>query len=183
MQVHEICRSALSDLRDSGKIHDMANGHGEYVVVGAYARFEHGTPNKFFLVENFEDAYRAFYRCKGMNYISLFNALNGMKEVAEYEVWHVVDDDEPIICYCVVPFRKYDDSYNEDIVEAPNGEFCFETEQEANHFAKNLATMHYPNDNEHLLFSKVDVIKDVDHLEMRLFSYICPSKAAKVVSF
>ena len=183
MQVHEIGRSALSNLRESGKIHDMANGHGEYVVVGAIARFDHGTPNKFFLVENFEDAYWACRRCKGMNDSSLSNALNGMKAVAEYEVWHVVEDDEPFICYCVVPFRKYDDRYNEDIVEAPNGEFCFETEQEAIHFAKILVTINYPDDNEHLLFSKVDVIKDVDHLETPIFTYIFPSKAAKVVSF
>lgn len=181
MQVYEICKTALSDLMASGKMHDMANGHGDYVVVGAYARFGHGTPKKFFLVENFENGYWACRRCKGMNDYSLFNALNGMREVAEYEVWHIVDD--PIVCYSVVPYRKYEDRYYENIEEAPDGEFCFETGLEAIHVAINLASMTYPLDNKYLLFSRVEVIKYVGYQETVLCILSCPSKVAKVVTF
>lgn len=99
MQVHEIGRSAFNQITSGGKVHDLANGYGDYVVVGAYSRFGHGVPKVFFLVENFDSEYWACKRCKGMNENSLFNALNGQKEVAEYEVWHIVDDSQWVILW------------------------------------------------------------------------------------
>ena len=185
MQVHEISRKALDALIESGRVEDWGNGNGDYVIVACTASYN-STPSYFELQDYFQSEYWACNQADERQNFSLdvtAKVKRGCSLCPYYEVWHIVDDDEHIICYCVVPFRKYEDRYNEDIAEAPNGEFYFETEQEANYFAINLASMTYPNDNKHLLFSKVDVIKDIDHLETPLFTYFCGSKRAKVVSF
>lgn len=95
MQVHEISRQALEELKRSGRLEDWGNGFGDYVIVGCPAAYKF-TPTHFDLVDSFESEYWACHQADIRQEFSLSVTADCHYDYTScpyYEVWHIVDDE------------------------------------------------------------------------------------------
>lgn len=93
MQVHEISRKALEQLKALGRVSDISTGYGDYLVVSTVAVFG-GAHSTVFILDQNESCYWANHSAESQEVISLYNTVKGSDYCAAYEVWHVIEDND-----------------------------------------------------------------------------------------
>lgn len=95
MQVHEISRKALGELKATGRVYDISTGYGDYLVVSTIAVFG-GARSTVFIVDQHDTSYWANHSAEIQEAISLHNAAKDEAGdyCSAYEVWHVIEDND-----------------------------------------------------------------------------------------
>lgn len=99
MQVHEISRTALNELINSGKVDDWYQGYGDYAIVCCAAKFG-ASPAVICLQDYCDSEYWACRSAKNRQEISLANTVaDGEYCCHYYEVWRIVDDNDWVMLW------------------------------------------------------------------------------------